>query len=86
MHIFQLLNVLHSSQLACMKCVLKLNRAVDTLRTKSEVVISLCCYRYSAHITWQHYMTFITKVGLSFFDHMNDDTTVEVRQLISPTS
>ena len=34
------------------------------------------------HITWQHYMMFIPKVGLSYIDHMNDDTTLAYLPLL----
>ena len=60
------------------KCVMELNRAADSLRTKSEIVNSLCCYVPGTVLILLgrllNHMTFITKVGVSYIDYMNDDT------------
>ena len=65
-------SVLCSTELTYKKRVTELNRAVHASRTKSEVGNSLCRYLI-LHGSLLNHMIIITKVGVSYIDHMNDD-------------
>ena len=71
------ITILCSSEFTCTKCVMKLNRsrAADTSRTKREIACAAArysSYRYCAGGLLNH-MAIVTKVGVSYDDHMRDD-------------
>ena len=67
-------------QLTYKKCVTELNRAVHASRTKSKVGNILCQYLI-LHDSLLNHMTTITKVGVSYIDHTNDDAPACSQQL-----
>ena len=56
----------------CTKCVMEVNRAADALKTKSVLLPGIVTILYDSLL---NHMTILTKVGASYFAHMNDDAS-----------